>query len=87
MAGLDRHQPAEAVPQHEDRREAQRAAQGEQQHADPAHRVAVDRPEVKAVGGGGQPAVEQAEDQERRDRPAIAAILAQAAAQIARREQ
>src|SRR4051794_35805304 len=42
---LDGDQPAEPVPEHEDRPEPQRPARGEEGDADPADGVAVDGPE------------------------------------------
>ena len=76
MSGLDRDQTAESMAEHEDRPYAQNATRGEEHHAEPAERIAVEYPEADAVGVSGKIAVEQAEHREGRENPAVAAILA-----------
>ncbi|MNT10897.1 hypothetical protein D3C72_1457510 [compost metagenome] len=87
MPRLDRHQPAEPAPQYEHRPQPQHAATGKQRHAQPAHRVAIDRPELDAVGIGRQISRQQTEHAERGQHPAVAAVFAHAAADIAAGEQ
>src|SRR5260370_33566092 len=84
---LDRHQPAEAMAEHEYRPDAQRAARGEEHDAEPAHGISIDRPEFDPVGIGRQIGHQQPDHPERREHPAVAAILALAGAEISAAEQ
>src|SRR5262245_22007982 len=80
MAGLDGDQPAEPTTEHEHRPEPQRPTREEQGDAQPADRVAVDRPELVAVGIRRQVAVQQPDHAEGDEHPAVAAVLALAGA-------
>ena len=55
MAGLDGDQPAEATAEHEDGPKPQRAAAGIEDNTHPADSIAVDGPELLALGVGRQP--------------------------------
>jgi hypothetical protein len=59
VSGLDRDQPAEAVAEHKDRPEPQRSAGSEEEDAEPANGVAVEGPELLAVGVGREIAGQQ----------------------------
>src|SRR5215467_9077633 len=87
MPGLDGDQSAETMAEHEDRPDAQRAADDEQYHAGPANGVSVDRPELDAVGVGRQIAAQQPEQPDGDEDPAVAAILPLAGAEVAAAEQ
>src|SRR5262245_4644781 len=87
MPGLDREQAAETMPEHEHRPESQRAAEGKQHDADPAYGIAVDGPEIDAVGVGREKGREQPDHAERNDDPAVAAILALAGTEITAGEE
>src|SRR5579862_293094 len=83
VAGLDRDEAAEAPPQHEDRPQAQHAAGDEEGEPEPAHTLAVERPQFVRVAprrqvGGGQA------DRDKRDKdPAVVAVLALAGTEVA----
>src|SRR5262245_40963121 len=64
MLGLDRHQAAETVAEHENGPEPQRSAQSEKGDADPAYGLAIDGPEVDPGGVGWQKGLEEADDRE-----------------------
>ena len=87
MAGLDGDQPAEASAEHEDGPQSQRAAGCIEGDADPAHDIAIDRPEFHAVGVGGQPGRQESNHTQCTDDPAVGAILSLAGADVRRTEQ
>ncbi len=75
------------MAEHEYRPDAQRAARGEEHDAEPAHGISIDRPEFDPVGIGRQIGHQQPDHPERREHPAVAAILALAGAEISAAEQ
>src|SRR5713226_2624590 len=81
MPRLDGDQPAEPTTEHKDRPEPQRPTRKEQHDTKPADRIAVDRPQLVAVRIRWQVAVQQPDQPEGDDDPAVAAILALAGAQ------
>ena len=87
MSRLDRDQPAEPRAEHEYRPDAKGAAGREKHNAQPAHGLAIERPEPDAVRVGRQVRIDETDQAERRDDPAVGAILALARAQIACTEQ
>ena len=52
VSGLDRNQPAKPMAEHKDRPEPQRSAGREEEDTEPANGVAVEGPELLAVGVG-----------------------------------
>src|SRR5260370_8751298 len=70
---LDRHQPAEAMAEHEYRPDAQRAAGGEEHDAEPAHGISIDRPEFDSVGEGPQIGQQHPDPPELREHPPVPA--------------
>jgi hypothetical protein len=83
VPGLDGDKPAETAAEHEHRPEPQHAASGIERDANPSNGVAVNSPELDAIGVGWQIGAQQSDQTERRQHPAVRAILALAAAQIA----
>jgi hypothetical protein len=76
VSRLNADQPAEAVPEDKDRPEPQRSPGRKENHAEPAHGVAVDYPEPIPVRPGRQPAPQQPDHRKNRKDPAVPAILA-----------
>ena len=87
VPGLDGNQPAEAVSEHDDGPEPQRAAGREERDAKPAHGVPVKRPKLPAVRIRGQKGGQQSEEREHQEDPAVRAVLALARAQVALGEE
>src|SRR5271165_124072 len=82
VIGLDRDQPAEAIPKDINRPKSQHTTRREQPYPDPASGFSINHPEVVTVRPGGQPAVEQTDQCERRDDPTVAAVFSHAGTQI-----
>jgi hypothetical protein len=86
-ARLDGDQPAKPMAKHEHRPDTQRPSDGEQDDAKPADRLAIECPEPDPVGVGRQIAAQQSEHRDRREDPAVIAILQLAGAEVSAAEQ
>ena len=75
VIGLDRDQAAEAPTEYEDGRETQNATNDVKEKSEPAHAIAAEGEKVDPVGIGGQVGIEDAEDPQGGDDPAIGAIF------------
>ena len=87
MPRLDRDQPAEPAAQDKDGPNPQGSAGGKKKDAEPADALAVNRPEPDPVRVGGQIGAQKADNAERRQHPAVGAVLALAGAEISRGEE
>src|SRR4051812_30942061 len=86
MPGLDGHQPAEPVAEHKDRPDSQRTAGGEENDAKPANCIPIESPELLPVCVGLQIGVEQTDQPEGTDYPAVGTIIAHAGAEVSATE-
>src|SRR5262249_8655844 len=66
---LDRHQAAEPIAEHVDRLNPQCPADGEEDDSKPANGIAVDDPDLVAIGPSGQPGVRQSDHRKRPNDP------------------
>jgi hypothetical protein len=80
---LDRHQPAEPSAKHKNGPYPQRPADREENHADPAHGVTVESPDLFPIRQSRQICLEQSDQPEGNNDPTVGAILTPAWAQIA----
>jgi hypothetical protein len=86
MAGLDGNQSAEPAAEHRDWPDPQRAAGSEENDAKPANGVPIESPELPPVCVCRQIGVEQPDQPESGDDPAVGTILAHTRAQISATE-
>src|SRR5262245_11189385 len=87
MPGLNGDQPAESMTEHEDRPDAQRTADREENDAKPTDGISVQGPELNAVGVGGDIGHQEPDHSESCEHPAVAAILALARTEISAAEE
>jgi hypothetical protein len=72
---LNRHEAAESLSEYENRPKPQRSTGDEKTHPDPANRISIDRPELRAVRVGWQIGVQQPNYREHCNDPAVRTIL------------
>ena len=82
MSGLDCNQPAKSGAEHEDRPDAHRATGGKQDHPEPTDSIAVDDPDPLPVRPCRQKSLEQPDQGENGDDPAVLAVLADSGTQV-----
>jgi hypothetical protein len=86
MPGLDGHQPAEPAAEHKDWPDPQRTAGSEENDAKPANGIPIESPELLPVCVRRHIGVEQPDQPEGYDDPAVGTILAHTGAQISATE-